>query len=72
MLVIYATLTGTSPVGSNDSVALSSSLKLELQQAEKDITIARADLSPSVSLSFQSIITKSADCYFCLNEDIHF
>ena len=31
--VIYATLTGTSPVGSNDSVALSSSLKLELQQA---------------------------------------
>jgi uncharacterized membrane protein len=31
--VIYATLTGDSPVGSNDSVALSSALKLELQQA---------------------------------------
>ncbi len=31
--VIYATLTGDSPVGSNDSIALSSSLKLELQQA---------------------------------------
>lgn len=31
--VIYATLTGETPVGSNDSVALSSSLKLELQQA---------------------------------------
>ena len=33
--------------------------KLELQQSEQDITIARADLSPSVSLSFQS--TKSED-----------
>ena len=31
--VIYATLTGETPVGSNDTVALSSSLKLELQQA---------------------------------------
>ena len=31
--VIYATLTGETPVGSNDSVSLSSSLKLELQQA---------------------------------------
>ena len=33
--------------------------KLELQQSEKDITIARADLAPSVSLSFQS--TKTED-----------
>ena len=33
--------------------------KLELQQSEKDITIARADLAPSISLSFQS--TKSED-----------
>ena len=31
--VIYATLTGETPVGSNDSVSLSNSLKLELQQA---------------------------------------
>jgi len=33
--------------------------KLELQQSEKDVTIARADLAPSVSLSFQS--TKTED-----------
>ena len=33
--------------------------KLELQQSEKDIKIARADLAPSVSLSFQS--TKTDD-----------
>ena len=31
--VLYATMIGESPVGSNDTVALSSSLKLELQQA---------------------------------------
>ena len=31
--VLYATMTGESPVGSNDTVALSSTLKLELQQA---------------------------------------
>jgi uncharacterized membrane protein len=31
--VLYATMTGETPVGSNDTVALSSSLKLELQQA---------------------------------------
>ena len=31
--VLYATMTGSSPVGSNDSVSLNSSLKLELQQA---------------------------------------
>tara|TARA_B100001996_G_scaffold154317_1_gene117458 strand:+ start:820 stop:2118 length:1299 start_codon:yes stop_codon:yes gene_type:complete len=33
--------------------------KLELQQSEKDLTIARADLAPSLSLSFQS--TKTED-----------
>ncbi len=33
--------------------------KLELEQSEKDVTIARADLAPSVSLSFQS--TKTED-----------
>ena len=31
--VLYATMVGESPVGSNDTVALSASLKLELQQA---------------------------------------
>ena len=31
--VLYATMTGETPVGSNDSVSLSASLKLELQQA---------------------------------------
>ena len=31
--VLYATMTGNSPVGSNDTVSLSASLKLELQQA---------------------------------------
>ena len=31
--VLYATMTGSSPVGSNDSISLASSLKLELQQA---------------------------------------
>jgi len=40
--------------------------KLELQQAEKDITIARADLSPSVSLSFQS--TKTDDLSSTIDE----
>jgi len=33
--------------------------KLELEQSDKDVTIARADLAPSVSLSFQS--TKTED-----------
>ena len=31
--VLYATMTGNSPVGSNDTVSLSAALKLELQQA---------------------------------------
>ena len=31
--VLYATMTGDSPVGSNDTVSLNSTLKLELQQA---------------------------------------
>ena len=31
--VLYATMTGNSPVGSNDTVSLSANLKLELQQA---------------------------------------
>ena len=31
--VLFATMTGNSPVGSNDTVSISSSLKLELQQA---------------------------------------
>ena len=31
--VLFATMTGDSPVGSNDTISLSSSLKLELQQA---------------------------------------
>ena len=31
--VLYATMTGNSPVGSNDTVGLNSTLKLELQQA---------------------------------------
>ena len=31
--VLYATMTGESPVGSNDTVSLSAALKLELQQA---------------------------------------
>ena len=39
---------------------------LELQQSEKDIVIARADLAPSVSLSFQS--TKTDDLSSTYNE----
>ncbi len=31
--VLYATMTGTSPVGSNDTVSLNASIKLQLQQA---------------------------------------